>query len=1156
MIDQPVDCGEDVETQAVKLHLEGAELQVYNVYSRPEANLDVGEILALAAAEPVLLGGDFNAHHEVLGSRSATNRAGRHLAAVLEEVDGVSLLNTGEATHVRGNPLDLTFVSAALADAAEWSLHPTLTSDHFATVTTLDILIPRRTTDESKWCFRKANWAIFRREMSAWWKDYTPSDDLDKFDTDFSDAITHAASAAIPRTDGRRPPSKNWWFHGPRIREMNHRVNQLRKRFRRDRSERNLHLLRAAVNHARQVAKEERQAKWLEWCEGFDQHTALRDLWACLRRATGGKTPRAPAHPDPPGRAEELLRSFVDRAATRQLPADAQLRQAQLQPVRLERIQRAAQEADSTDHPFTLTELRRAHRRGRDTAPGEDGAPYSMLRNMGPDGDNALLSLVNASWMAGRLPTRWKTAVIHPIPKPKDPGKTRPISLICTTAKTAERMVLNRLKWKLGHPHRNLYGFTEGKSTADSIASLLCTVKAQPAVVVFLDLEKAFELASPTAIADALAIRGVKGRLLRWTHDYLRNRTAKVKFQGHHSGSLEFENGTPQGGVLSPTLFNALMEELLALPLHRDVTLLSYADDLALIATGRGNRVAKAQASLDTITAACRELGLKVSSEKSRAMAINGPTPDEALRIQGARLEWTGAYQYLGVWIDQGLTFKKQVRYLRERTKHRLTVMRAMTNSRSGATLKVLRLFYIQAVRSLVDYSSVALVSLTKTKKTDLEKVQNVAMRTILDAPRWTNLATMRAELGLPPLTVRVDQLAATLVARIVNRPTDTPARRALVTALPQDDRVFTERTWLRGLARATHRALPGIDLVERGADDVTDNYTNAAPWEEPVARYHASTLPLGKSRYTRDDLLARARDTIAQTGAAGSRRYYTDGSVDQESGRSAAACVSSDFAQGLRITDRCSTLQAELVGVLIALSHAAETRDRSIVIYTDSLTLVQTLQRASHTDNVRLVTMTLQRLRLLKESGREITLAWIPSHVGVPGNEAADRVAKLSLTHDRIHVDVPLSLQQIKLLARRTAAERTKQQLRDGERTSASLSWYALATDYEPLPLPASATRSDEVNVCRLRLGYRTKASITQDYEGEFCRHCEEFSDNPLLHYLLECEETGILRALAARRGHVVNAERRASAARMVKYMTDELERLIETLRRLDPPT
>ena len=73
-----------------------------------------------------------------------------------------------------------------------------------------------------------------------------------------------------------------------------------------------------------------------------------------------------------------------------------------------------------------------------------------MLAHAGPAGDAALLAMLNASWLAGCLPPVWKEADIQPIPKPREPTKLRPISLLSCTAKTAEKMVLARPQWQVG----------------------------------------------------------------------------------------------------------------------------------------------------------------------------------------------------------------------------------------------------------------------------------------------------------------------------------------------------------------------------------------------------------------------------------------------------------------------------------------------------------------------------------------------------------------------------------------------------------------------------------------------------------------------------------------------------------------------------------
>ena len=65
---------------------------------------------------------------------------------------------------------------------------------------------------------------------------------------------------------------------------------------------------------------------------------------------------------------------------------------------------------------------------------------------------------------------------------------------------------------------------------------------------------------------------------------YLSNRSASVLFRGVRSStSQSFELGTPQGGVLSPMLFNVLMHKLVAdIPLGDGESIICYADDICV----------------------------------------------------------------------------------------------------------------------------------------------------------------------------------------------------------------------------------------------------------------------------------------------------------------------------------------------------------------------------------------------------------------------------------------------------------------------------------------------------------------------------------------------------------------------------------------------
>uniref|UniRef100_A0A0P4WAG8 Reverse transcriptase domain-containing protein n=1 Tax=Scylla olivacea TaxID=85551 RepID=A0A0P4WAG8_SCYOL len=109
-----------------------------------------------------------------------------------------------------------------------------------------------------------------------------------------------------------------------------------------------------------------------------------------------------------------------------------------------------------------------------------------------------------------------------------------------------------------------------------------------------MDLEKAFETANASAIL--------------------------FIFQGSLSRTGTFENGTPQGSILSPFLFNVLVENIASLNI-RGTKILVYADDIAIISTGPSYE-RRAREAAEAVAMTCQELGLKINTDKTRAMHL------------------------------------------------------------------------------------------------------------------------------------------------------------------------------------------------------------------------------------------------------------------------------------------------------------------------------------------------------------------------------------------------------------------------------------------------------------------------------------------------------------------------------------------------------
>ena len=179
-------------------------------------------------------------------------------------------------------------------------------------------------------------------------------------------------------------------------------------------------------------------------------------------------------------------------------------------------IYQAIQTKDITDQPFNFSELEHALQQKKDTAPSDDDCTYSIIRQAPTMFKLEYLKLCNCSLRTGRLPKRWKTVKLVPIPK-KD-GSFRPMSLITVLSKVCEKMVLQRLRWNARPVNMYSLGFRSNVATQDAIATVVSHItrggafrKKHSAALVLIDVEKAFEMVSPTVVLHVLAKAGIVG---------------------------------------------------------------------------------------------------------------------------------------------------------------------------------------------------------------------------------------------------------------------------------------------------------------------------------------------------------------------------------------------------------------------------------------------------------------------------------------------------------------------------------------------------------------------------------------------------------------------------------------------------------------------
>ena len=119
----------------------------------------------------------------------------------------------------------------------------------------------------------------------------------------------------------------------------------------------------------------------------------------------------------------------------------------------------------------------------------------------------------------------------------------------------------------------------------------------------------------------------------------------------------------------------------------------------------------------------------------------------------------------------------------------------------------------------------------------------------------------------------------------------------------------------------------------------------------------------------------------------------YTDGSVSDD--KAAAAAVIDSYSPIERLLDKSFIFPAELHALYLALDRVetADDDERNFIIFSGSKSALQAIsgQDWSHP----LVLYILERLNwLIQYQEKRILFSWIPSHVGIMGNEKADTAA------------------------------------------------------------------------------------------------------------------------------------------------------------------
>ena len=150
-----------------------------------------------------------------------------------------------------------------------------------------------------------------------------------------------------------------------------------------------------------------------------------------------------------------------------------------------------------------------------------------------------------------------------------------------------------------------------------------------------------------------------------------------------------------------------------------------------------------------------QKLKLKLNSVKTKFMIISDSSSDSnvIISIDGQPIERVNNNKYLGVIIDDRLTFKNHCEYIAKKMSKKLNFLRRIRNR---LDMKTALLLFNSLVVPHVDFCNSILFMLNERELHTLQLIQNRAMRIILTRLRDTNIIYMQQETGLLSVRQRI----------------------------------------------------------------------------------------------------------------------------------------------------------------------------------------------------------------------------------------------------------------------------------------------------------------------------------------------------------------------------------------------------------------
>jgi ribonuclease HI len=451
----------------------------------------------------------------------------------------------------------------------------------------------------------------------------------------------------------------------------------------------------------------------------------------------------------------------------------------------------------------------------------------------------------------------------------------------------------------------------------------------------------------------------------------------------------------------------------------------------------------------------------------------------------GVELEWQTEVKYLGLWLDQGLTWSLHMTKKMAACKKTIMQLRGSVGKLWGPSPYLMRWAYLCIVRPSFLYGHLiwghACISRFRTQ---MAALQRLALTLSGSFRKGTPAEGLNIIMHVPPLDIHLQGEIIRSYYRLEHK---------LVGPFYQPVR--------RGHLVAASELFHGCRLPPVEADVMP-----------PVGNDRKSFLVIASSLVTGQEV------------ATNKLTVFTDGSKDRDGNTGLGVTITTGHYTSLDYSTylgkETSVFQAETLAVARACEEISAfwstelDPDRRVIIYCDN----QAVLRAVNSKFVRSKTV-LRCVRALNALGADslVSLRWIRAHDGTPGNELADRLARRGAALGGVAQVVPYPHSYIRRHIDAYITDMWNQRWMSLRSCRQSHIWYP-HPDFSLSRKILSYKRKQFSQIVRWTTGHaflkRQNMLVRRDlYTDSTCRICLQHPEQAD-HLLLDCEPLAFARA------------------------------------------